>query len=122
MKINFNKKRLLAFLLGGVMFVVCRGVVNSSKATQEQDTPLKIVSEDIDNEVENVNNNDSSNETFVNIENLLTSEQFGNLKFLGNVNLFVSPGDLEAMVNINLRRGNDMGYENIGKICGGDVY
>lgn len=121
MKINFNKKRLLAFLLGGVMFVVCRGVVNSSKATQEQDTPLKIVSEDIDNEVENVNNNDSSNETFVNMENLLTSEQFGNLKFLGNVNLFVSPGDLEAMVNINLRRGNDTGYENIGKICGGDL-
>ena len=123
MKINFNKKKIVALLLGGVMFVTCRGLVNASKASQENDMPLGIVTENINND-NNINDDnsivaDKTSEEF-NVEEFLSSKEYGNLMFTGNVNLFVNPGDLEAMVNVNLRRGNGTDSVIIGKVCGGE--
>jgi len=111
MKISFNKKRILAFLLGGVMFVVCRGAINSGEATKGTSDSLQVVSTDIN----------SNNNTNVEIENVTNCQQFGNLTFSGSVNMFFQPGDIEAMLNVNLRRGNGIDQEIIGKICGGDL-
>lgn len=111
MKINFNTKRLFAFLLGGVIFVVSRSAINSGQATKETDEGVKIVSTDVVGD----------QKTNVEIPNITSNEQFANLFFSGAVNLFFQRGDMEATVNVNLRRGNGIEYDSIDKICGGDL-
>ena len=110
MGVKFNKRKLLALILSGAIFVVSRGTLNAVHATKEQNEALKIVSTDVMDKGTNVE-----------IENVTSCDQFANLYFTGAVNLFFQSGDLEATVNVNLRSGNGVEHKSFGIICGGDL-
>lgn len=102
MKIKFNKKRLLALLIGGSL-VFCRGAAYLGKVGQAQET----VSEQV--------------ETNVEVDNILTNPQLTNLNITNMVYLFSEYGDIEATVNVMLRRGPGVENDKFDTILGGHL-